>query len=112
MFVDSFKKQYLELSFKVKLFESIYNGIFNVYYVIIQNFKVDFCEEFFFFIIIYVDIYIYIFIYIYVIENLMFIIINFFVCVIYMYMGKVNYFRCVFFKLWRFMFCFNDMFEC
>lgn len=71
MFVDSFKKQYLELSPKVKLFESIYNGTFNVHYVTIQNSKVDFCEELFFFIIIQADIYTYIFIYIHVIENSM-----------------------------------------
>lgn len=67
MFVDSFKKQYLELSPKVKLFESIYNGTFNVHYVTIQNSKVDFCEEFFFWIIIHA----YIFIYRHVIENSM-----------------------------------------
>lgn len=67
MFVDSFKKQYLELSPKVKLFESIYNGTFNVHYVTIQNSKVDFCEEFFFLIIIHA----YIFIYRHVIENSM-----------------------------------------
>lgn len=66
MFVDSFKKQYLELSPKVKLFESIYNGTFNVHYVTIQNSKVDFCEEFFFIII-----HAYIFIHRHVIENSM-----------------------------------------
>lgn len=107
MFVDSFKKQYLELSPKVKLFESIYNGTFNVHYVTIQNSKVDFCEEFFFIII-----HAYIFIHRHVIENSMLITINPFVCAIYMYMGKANYFRCVFLKSWRLMSCPNDMFEC
>lgn len=75
MFVDSFKKQYLELSPKVKLFESIYNGTFNVHYVTIQNSKVDFCEEFFFIII-----HAYIFIHRHVIENSMLITIIPFKC--------------------------------
>lgn len=73
MFVDSFKKQYLELSPKVKLFESTLFTMVHLMFIMLQYRipKLIFVRSCFFFIIMHADIYTYIFIYIHVIENSM-----------------------------------------
>lgn len=117
MFVDS-QKSSIE-NIVQSYFKSMCNGTFNciimlcvqlLYFKIIFEFLLGI--YFLIFKNIHVQTFIHISIYIHVIENSMLITINPFVCAIYMYMGKANYFRCVFLKSWRLMSCPNDMFEC